>query len=53
MELLSNEVLVHCYRDAVRLGLEQAFIDLLATEMKRRNLDCSPAYINNNCKMGA
>jgi hypothetical protein len=53
MELLSNEVLVHCYRDAVRLGLEQAFIDLLAMELKRRDLDSSTSYIGSNCKMGA
>lgn len=53
MELLSNEVLIHCHRDAVRLGLEQAFIDLLVMEIKRRNLDCGPAYIGSNCKRGA
>lgn len=53
MELLSNEVLIHCHRDAVRLGLEQEFIDLLVMEIKRRNLDSNSTYIGNNCKKRA
>ncbi|MDF2924879.1 MAG: Sporulation inhibitor [Paenibacillaceae bacterium] len=39
MELLSNEVLIHCHKDAVSLNLEQAFIDMLVKEIRRRNLE--------------
>lgn len=39
MELLSNEALIHCHKDAVKLGLDPAFIQMLVTEMKKRNLD--------------
>lgn len=50
MELLSNEALVHCHRDAVKLGLEQAFIDMLVKEMKKRNLDSKAyGYTANSC----
>lgn len=54
MELLSNEALIRCHKDAVKLGLEQAFIDMLVMEMKKRNLDSS--YYNfstKNCILGA
>lgn len=54
MELLSNEALVHCLNDAVKLDLDPAFIDMLVKEMKKRNLDCNfSMYSVNNCTLGA
>lgn len=48
VELLSNEALIHCHKDAVRLGLDPAFIDLLVNEMKKRNLDANHSTYSMN-----
>jgi hypothetical protein len=54
VELLSNEALIHCHRDAIKLGLDQAFIDMLVSEMKKRNLENSYSIFSvNSCTFGA
>lgn len=35
---LSDEMLLDAYRNAIRLGLERAFIRMLRTEIRRRRL---------------
>lgn len=41
MESLSDENLLEAYRSALELDLEEAFIQLLLEEMKRRGI-CKP-----------
>ncbi|WP_276354058.1 sporulation histidine kinase inhibitor Sda [Cohnella caldifontis] len=43
MPILSDELLLDAYRNAVRLGLERDFIRLLRTEIRRRGLASAEA----------
>ncbi|WP_156291934.1 sporulation histidine kinase inhibitor Sda [Oceanobacillus salinisoli] len=38
MEFLSDDTLIRAYKRAVELGLEEDFIELLANELRRRDL---------------
>nr|WP_281891139.1 sporulation histidine kinase inhibitor Sda [Paenibacillus sp. YYML68] len=50
MRLISNEILIESYFKAIEMKLEEAFVELLLQEIKRRKLNLD-YYTNHDAQV--